>query len=391
MMSQDSKRELLDALRPRYGQASRSEKGRLLDEYVLITGYHRKYLIHLLRHPPPSKTRRKRKGKSRYNLPVQAALVKVWRAANCICGKRLVPCMEHFVCSLERHGELNLNPETRSLLLQMSAATADRLLQRHRLQHKRRGLSTTKPGTLLKQRIPIRTFSEWDDHCPGFVQIDLVAHCDDSTGGQYLYSLVLVDVATAWTECVAVPNKGQKAVFEALCLARQRLPFPMLGLHSDNGSEFINDQLFRYCQQEGLTFTRSRPYKKNDQAYVEQKNWTVVRQFVGYDRYQGPKALLAMQALYTVLRLYVNFFQPVMKYVSKKRVGSKLIKHYDAAMTPYHRALAAAQTSPQKEQELQQLYLDLNPAALLRHIHQLQDLLWSLAVRSYNEATNRLR
>jgi hypothetical protein len=380
MMSHQSKRELLDALRPRYYQASRSEKGRLLDEYVLITGYHRKYLIHLLRHPPSPRKRRKRKGNSLYTLPVQAALVKVWRSANCICGKRLVPCMEHFVSSLERHGELDLSPETRSLLLQMSPATADRLLQRHRLQHKRRGLSTTKPGTLLKQRIAIRTFSEWDDHLPGFVQVDLVAHCDDSTGGQYLHSLVLVDVATAWTECVVVPNKGQKAVFEALCLARQRLPFPMLGLHSDNGSEFINDHLFRYCEQEGISFTRSRPYKKNDQAYVEQKNWTVIRQFVGYDRYQGPKALVAMQALYSVLRLYVNFFQPVMKYVSKKRVGSRLIKRYDTAMTPHQRVLAAAETSPQMEQELQQLCLDLNPAALLRHIHKLQEVLWSLPV-----------
>jgi hypothetical protein len=380
MMSYQSKRELLDALRPRYCQASRSEKGRLLDEYVLITGYHRKYLIQLLRHPPPPRTRRKRKGNTLYTLPVQAALVQVWRAANCICGKRLVPCMEHFVSSLERHGELNLSSEIRSLLLQMSPATADRLLRRHRLQHKRRGLSTTKPGTLLKQRIPIRTFAEWDDHQPGFVQVDLVAHCDDSTAGQYMHSLVLVDVATAWTECVAVPNKGQKAVFEALCLARQRLPFPMLGVHSDNGTEFINDHLFRYCDQEGLSFTRSRPYKKNDQAYVEQKNWTVVRQFVGYDRYEGPKALVAMQALYTVLRLYVNFFQPVMKYVSKKRVGSRLIKRYDAAMTPYHRVLAAAESSPQKQQELQQLNLDLNPAALLRHIHKLQDVLWSLPV-----------
>ncbi len=380
MMSYQSKRELLDALRPRYCQASRSEKGRLLDEYVLITGYHRKYLIQLLRHPPPPRTRRKRKGNTLYTLPVQAALVKVWRSANCICGKRLVPCIEHFVSSLERHGELNPNPEIRSLLLQMSPATADRLLRRHRLQHKRRGLSTTKPGTLLKQRIAIRTFAEWDDHHAGLVQVDLVAHCDDSTAGQYVHSLVLVDVATAWTECVAVPNKGQKAVFEALCLARQRLPFPMLGVHSDNGTEFINDHLFRYCDQEGLTFTRSRPYKKNDQAYVEQKNWTVVRQFVGYDRYQGPKALVAMQALYTVLRLYVNFFQPVMKYVSKKRVGSRLIKRYDTAMTPYHRVLAAAETSPQKQQELQQLNLDLNPAALLRHIHKLQDVLWSLPV-----------
>jgi len=230
--------------------------------------------------------------------------------------------MEEFVSALERHGQLQLDAQTRHLLLQMSPATADRLLHSERERIKPHGLSTTKPGTLLKQAIPIRTFADWDDKRPGFVEVDLVAHCHDSTGGEYLHTLVLTDVATAWTEGMALPNRSQKAVQKAIQQLQQRLPFPLLGLDSDNGAEFINANLLRYCKDHGITFTHSRPYQKNDQAYVEQKNWTVVRQTVGYDRYEGPQALERMQALYQVLRLYINFFQPVMKLQSKKRVGS---------------------------------------------------------------------
>lgn len=379
MMSYRSKRELLDTVRPRYYKATRVEKKCMLDELVAITGYHRKYLIHLLKHPSGSRQRRKRRRKRRYTLRVQAALIQVWRAANCICSKRLVPCMEDFVTALERHGELQLAPQTRQLLLQMSPATADRLLHSERARSKPHGLSTTKPGTLLKKAIAIRTFADWDDKRPGFVEVDLVAHCHDSTGGEYLHTLVLTDVCTAWTECVALPNRGQQAVAEAIHQVRQDLPFPLLGLDSDNGSEFINANMLRYCQQEGITFTRSRPYKKNDQAYVEQKNWIVVRQLVGYDRYEGPLAVQHMHSLYQVLRLYVNFFQPVRKLISKKRIGHRVTKKYDPAKTPYRRVWDASEINVETKIKLQQLYLSLNPAALLRQIHELQDQLWRLA------------
>lgn len=381
MMSFKGKRELVDTVRPRYYQATRPEKKRILDELVANTGYNRKYAIHLINHPAQSRRRRKRRGKRRYTLPVKAALITVWRAANCICSKRLVPFMEEFVTALERHGEIQLSVETRDLLLAMSRATVDRLLHSERPHYKRRGLGTTKPGTLLKQAIPIRTFADWDDLRPGFVDAvaDLVAHCNDSTGGEYLHTLVLTDVATAWTECVALPNRGQKAVGAAIHLSRQCFPFPMLGLDSDNGSEFINANLLRYCQQEHITFTRSRPYKKNDQAHVEQKNWTVVRQIVGYDRYEGPEALAQMQALYKVLRLYVNFFQPVMKLMSKQRVGSKVRKKYDVAKTPFRRVLDVPEASNESKVRLLHQHLSLNPAALLRQIHTLQEQLWRLA------------
>ena len=379
MMSQQSKREMLNTVRTRYRSATRPQKSVLLDELGAITGYHRKYLIHLLGHPSEASERPKRRRKRLYTLPVQAALVQVWRAANCICAKRLVPCMKEFVSALERHGELQLDAQTRQLLLQMSPATADRLLHSERAHTKRHGLSTTKPGTLLKQAIPIRTFADWNDKRPGFVEVDLVAHCNDSTGGQYLHTLVLTDVATAWTECMALPNRGQEGVKEAIQQLQQRLPFPLLGLDSDNGTEFINANLLRYCQDQGITFTRSRPYKKNDQAFVEQKNWTVVRQVIGYDRYEGLQAVERMQAVYQVLRLYVNFFQPVMKLVSKRRVGSRVAKKYDIAKTPYRRVWQSSEIEVPAKVQLQQQYLSLNPAALLREIHTRQNELWRFA------------
>jgi len=379
MMSQRTKQELVDTVRPRYYAATRAEKGLILDELEANTGYHRKYAIHLLHHPKEVPVRHKRRAKHRYSLPVQAALVKVWRAANCICGKRLVPCLEWFVSAMERHGELALDSETRCLLLAMSPATADRLLHHERQTNVRRGLSTTKPGTLLKQAIAIRTFADWNGARPGFFEVDLVAHCGDSTRGEYVHTLVMVDVATGWTELVALPNKGQKAVTAAIDRVRQRLPFPMLGLDSDNGSEFINGTLARYCVQHHITFTRSRPYKKNDQPYVEQKNWTVVRQMIGYDRYEGAQAAQCMQTLYDDLRPYVNCFQPLMKMTAKKRVGSRLRKWYDLARTPYQRVLAVCEANAASKAQLQQQYLSLNPVALLRSIHQLQDKLWRLS------------
>ncbi|MBC7262179.1 MAG: transposase family protein [Chloroflexi bacterium] len=378
MMSRKSKQELLDTVRPRYYKAGRKEKKRILDELVANTGYERKYIIQVLNHPAPPPVRRKRRGKSRYGLRVKAALIQIWRAANCICGKRLVAGMRDLIDALERHHELVLEDEIRDLLLHISPATVDRLLYSER-DKKRHGLGTTKPGTLLKQSIPIRTFADWDEQRPGFFEADLVAHCGSSAAGAYLYTLVLVDVHTGWTECIALANKGQQTVKKALDAVRQRLPFPMLGLDSDNDAAFINATLARYCAQEQITFTRSRPSKKNDQAYVEQKNWTTVRQTVGYDRYEGRRALRSMQTLYQVLRLHTNFFQPVMKMTAKKRVGSKVTKQYDNIQTPFRRVLSLPEVLDAKKAQLQECYLALNPAALLRQIHELQEQLWRLA------------
>jgi transposase InsO family protein len=268
---------------------------------------------------------------------------------------------------LEHHGELALDPETKVLLLQMSASTIDRRLAPFR-QQRGRGKSTTKPGTLLKDAIAVRTFADWDDARPGFVEIDLVAHCGDTVAGQYLQTLTATDVRSGWTECLALPHRSQEAVSAAMVGLQARLPFPLLGVDSDNDSVFINETLKRFCEMVQITFTRSRPYRKNDQCYVEQKNWSVVRKTIGYRRYESSAALDLFRAIYADLRLYVNFFQPVLKLVHKERQGSKVYKRYDEAQTPHQRIMTSTNVSTKDKLRLQHTYLQLNPAGLRRQI-----------------------
>jgi hypothetical protein len=351
----------------------------MLDEFVAATGYNRKYAIHLLKNGLPKRRKHKRRAQTIYTPDVVAALVQVWQASGRLCSKRLQPFMSEFLDALARHDEMVFEPRIKALLCQMSPATIDRKLQRARArQGRQRGLSTTKPGTLLKKSIPIRTFIDWNEQQPGFVEVDLVAHCGDTTAGVYLNTLCLVDIYTHWCGLAALPNKGQIATFIALKAIRQRLPFPLLGLDSDNGSEFINDQLFRYCLDQHITFTRSRPYHKNDQAHVEQKNWSVVRQTVGYDRYESPEALNLLTAIYTDLELHVNFFRPTLKLSEKKREGSKVRKRYEPARTPYRRVIASPIVPDEDKTQLCQIYLGLNPLALQRQVEANLHLLWNL-------------
>jgi hypothetical protein len=388
MMSLVSKQEVVTVVSQRYRQATRSEKSRILDEVVAMTGYDRKYAIAVLNHPPQPRVTRPRFKARRYTPQVKDELVKLWRMADGICAKRLVPALPSLVAALERHGGLSLDAATKTLLLSLSPATADRLLHQERRRLKPHGVSTTKPGTLLKTQIPIRTWADWDDARPGFVEIDLVAHCDDSLGGEFLYSLNVTDVATQWTECEALLNRSQSAVTPALERIRTRLPFARLGIDSDNGSEFINATMLRYCEDHCFTFTRSRPYKKNDQAHVEQKNWTIVRRYVGYDRFEGRTAYQALNALYGVVRLYTNCFLPVLKLVEKARVDGKVRKKYDSATTPYQRVLDSGSLTDEARSELEEMYLTLNPAALKHRLEQLQAGLWQYAsVRLVREAT----
>jgi hypothetical protein len=301
-----------------------------------------------------------------------------------------VPGLPTLIDALERHGELTLDAPTRALLLTLSAATADRLLAPARHAALPRGRTITKPGSLLRHQIPIRTFADWDDAIPGFFEIDLVGHGGESTAGEYLHSLVLTDITTQWTECVALRNRGEQAVSSAIGQVRTLLPMPMRGLDSDNGGEFINHLLVRYCEGERITFTRCRPYKKNDQCHVEQKNYSLVRQVVGYDRYEGESAYQALTALYRPLRLSTNYFQPSVQLVSKQRAGSKVTKRYDVAQTPYQRILAAPEVSEERKASLREIYLALNPAALRREIERAQEGLWQRAgVRTTREATTR--
>ena len=388
MMSMSARRELLAQVAPRYQEASGLEKIQILDEFVANTGYHRKYAIRVLKHVPRPRTRLRRTRKRKYTPAVRQALVTLWRAADCICGKRLAPFLPELAATLERYGELRLDDETRALLREISPATVDRLLRPTRVGHARRGLSTTKPGTLLKKQIPIRTFADWQEDEPGFLEIDLVAHCGTATDGEYLNTLVLTDIQTTWTECIALPNRSQRAVSTAIRRVREEFPFAILGLDSDNGSEFINANLLRYCQQEQITFTRSRPYKKNDQAHVEQKNWTHVRHFIGYGRYEGSEARQILRALYERLNLYMNFFQPTLKLVEKRTVNGRVRKKYDEARTPFRRAMACDQVSDEMKANLQAIHEMLNPLSLLEQIERLQSQLWKLeVVRFTNEAT----
>ena len=379
-MSFQAKRELLAQVAPRYQHATQSHKSLILDEFVAATGYARKYAIRLLTQPvlPPAPIKRPRQ--RRYGPAVQDALVTAWTAANFICAKRLVPFLPELVPSLERHGHLQLTDDVRAQLLSISPATADRILRARRKVDHPKGISTTKSGKLLKHQVPVRTFSDWNDASPGFLEADLVAHCGTSAEGSFLYSLVLTDVATGWTECLALPYRSQHVVVQALGHAKQLLPFPLLGLDTDNGGEFLNAEVFAFCEREQITFTRGRAYRKNDQCYIEQKNGAIVRQLVGYDRLEGERAYRQLTELYRAVRLYVHFFQPSMKLVTKRREGSRVSRTYDTAQTPFQRLLASGVLIPERWVHLEQLSTSLDPVRLLEQITLLQDALWRHAI-----------
>lgn len=378
---QASKHELVTALRDRYWAASRRERGQVLDTVVEATGYHRKYALTVLRRGPPVKrpTLHRRGRRSTYGPAVVGALQVAAGATGWICGKRLAPFLPELIPALEREGALNLTDGVRTALLQVSAATIDRRLARARREAKPFGLGTTKPGSLLKRQIPIKTYTPWDEQEPGFCEIDLVAHCGATTAGSYVHTLDVTDVASGWTECVAVGNKDQESVRAALEAARARLLFPLKGIDSDNGSEFLNGHLLRYCTREHLTFTRCRPYHKDDQAHVEQKNWNVVRQLIGYDRFESEEACARLNRIYELLHIYVNGYLPVMKLVGKAREGAKVHKRYDQAKTPYRRLREAGVVSPEQQAVFDTALAEHGPLGLRRRIERELDRLWDLA------------
>ena len=385
-LSLKSRRELWAQTADPYGQVRGREKGQILDQFVAATGYSRKHAITVLNHPQVSQGHSVRRSR-RYDERVEQALISLWKAANQICAKRLVPFLPELVSSMERHGHLSLPEDVRERLLTISPATADRLLARER-SPTQRGQSMTRPGSLLKKQIRVRTFTDWDDLQPGFVEADLVAHCGETTEGSFLHTLVLVDVATGWTECLALLRRSEADVIGALNSVRQRLPVALLGLDTDNGSEFINYEMLRYCQRERITFTRSRVNKRNDQAYVEEKNGSVVRRLIGYDRYEGVDAWRALMQLYEVLRLYLNLFQPSMKLLSKKRDGARVSKRYDQAQTPCQRVLASTQVRKWDKAELRRLFRELDPLALLKELERRQDRFWQYANRGPTQSAD---
>jgi len=378
-MTQGSIREYTEAVRERYLHGPKKEKGKILDEFTKITGRHRKAAIRLLRRGNQPRANRRRGRPRQYGATVAGALRVAWEATDRLCSKRLCPFLPELVTVLRRHGDSTMAAEIEAQLCQISPSTIDRLLRPYRRLGGRCPFTTTKPGSLLKSSIPIRTFADWQEDRPGFLEVDLVSHCGESTEGFYLTTLSTVDVASGWSECIGVWGKGQERVGGAIHQVRKRLPFSLLGLDSDNGSEFINQHLYTYCQREGITFTRSRSYKKNDSCHVEQKNWSVVRRLIGYDRYNSRAALEALNRTYDLLRLYINFFQPVMKLVKKTRHGAKVHKVYDTARTPYQRLLESGVLTEAKHQELAATYHGLSPVTLLKKINENLEHLWAMA------------
>ena len=378
-LSMAERRAVTKHLARRYERASKKEKGSILSELCELTGWTRRHARRALsaalhpvdRRPPPVRPRV-------YGPEVLEPLTRVWAILNGPAGKRLAPFLPEIVEVLERCGELEVAPDVRAKLVRISAATIDRLLEPGRRRLGVKGRSGTKPGSLLKRQIPIRTFAEWTETAPGFCEVDLVSHEGSDPTGDFCQTLTLTCVNTGWTEVRAVPNKAQRWVFEALRDIRATLPFPLLGLDSDNGSEFINNELYRYCVANRITFTRSRPYRKNDNCFVEQKNWPVVRQQVGYARYDTTEELTVLRELYTHLRPYVNFFQPQMKLVEKTRRGARVSKRFDPAATPYRRILASPEVTDQAKDALTQTYRGLNPVALKQAIGRCQDDLLQL-------------
>ena len=370
----------LALLKARYRKASKKERSTILDEYVSTTGHHRKYAIGVLsgkrkraKHP----VRRPRR--TIYGDEEARALLVLSDLFDGICSKRLRAAMNIELPRLYEQGFLHINPVCYQKLIQASPATLDRLLTGRRLQvRKSRGF--TKPGTLLKHHIPIRTWADWTEDRPGFCEMDLVDHSGGITirGADHAWTLCFTDVKVTWTECVATPNKAQVHVCDAIGRARERLPFPLLGIDSDNGSEFINDQLYRYSVQERITFTRGRAGKKNDSAYAEQKNWSVVRRAVGYYRYDTPQQLDVLNRLYAVMHFYVNFFLPTMKLEEKSRLGSKVKKVYDEPRTPYARVLESPHVSEEHKAQLRETYAVLDLVSLRQQINDLQSQLLDL-------------
>jgi transposase InsO family protein len=375
-----SLREYAAVQRLRYQQAPRSEKHRLLDEIVAVTGLHRKAAIRLLGRAPRARRTPGPGGRPRvYGPEVARAAEVVWQASGRIGAHRLQPFVAELLDRLLVWGELIVSPQVEKLLRQISRPTLARVLAPARAQYPVRGATITHPSHLLRQEIPVRTFTEWDDARPGFVEIDLVAHCGTSTRGFYLCTLCAVDITTAWIELDAVWGKNQERVGSAVHRVRERLPMPLVGLDSDNGSEFINRHLLTWCRRHGITFTRSRAWKKNDSAHVEQKNGAIVRHLIGYDRFVSKAAFTQLRRVYELVRLHSNFFQPVQKLVTKARQGARTHRVYDCAQTPYQRLCAAGVLAPAKRDELERLYQTLNPLQLRRDLDAALARLWPLA------------
>lgn len=376
-ISVTTKKELIAALAKRYLQGSREEKSRILDQFVAISGMHRKHAMRLLRGTHNQVASRPRP--RIYDEAARQALIVLWESSDRVCGKRLKALLPTLVISMERHGHLNLDDRVRALLLQMSAATIDRALKDIRETAGGRRRRHSVASSALRRSVPVRTFSDWDDPAPGFVEADLVSHSGPVARGSFVQTLVLTDIASGWTECAPLLVREQKLLTEVLSELRRLMPFPLLGFDTDNDSVFINETIRDYCLDSNIEFTRCRPYRKNDRAFVEQKNGSIVRRIVGYHRYEGVEAAATLADLYRSVRFFINFFQPSFKLREKRRDGAVVKKTYHPPATPYQRLLADPRTPTEVRNRLSHIGDQLDPVKLLRDIRTAQQRLVEVA------------
>ena len=378
-ISKGTRTELLQKVAERYQAATRTEKRRILDEFVAITGYHRKHAIRLLNADVASKKRRKGGRRRVYDDAVLEALVVLWEASDRVCGKRLRALLPVLVPALERHGHLDLDASVRERVLSASAATIDRLLAPTRTAATGKTRKALQSRTGVRKSIPVRTFSDWKEPEPGYTEVDLVSHCGGDSSGSFVHTLTLTDIASGWTECMPLVVRDASLVVEALRRFTVTLPFPLLGVDTDNGSEFINEGVIGFCSANNIEFTRSRPYRKNDQAWVEQKNGAVVRRLVGYRRLEGIRATEILSRLYAASRLFVNFFQPSFKLKEKKRIGARVTRRYHAPQTPCARLLTTDGVEEAAKERLSFVAQSLDPLKLLDEIRTEQHHIVSIS------------
>lgn len=365
-MSNLAKKEYIIEIRKRYFLATKSEKSLILDELCTVCSFNRKYAIRLISKKNTSYYKKKGRPKKYYSQAIVEFLKDLWVLTNLACAERLKAAIPLWLPHYNFHSNNHLTEKDVKLLSEISPSTIKRLLRRLKSKYKKFGLCTTKPGSLLKKQVPIK-LNQWDESKPGFIEADTVAHCGSSTAGQFVYTLNIVDIATGWTEQRALWGKGQRGVFYALKNIRELLPFKVLGFDCDNGSELLNYMLLEYFtnQKNPIQYTRSREYKKNDNAHIEEKNWTHVRQFIGYQRFDKIETVGMLNDLYlNEWRFYLNFFLPAFKLIEKKRDGSKIIKKFSSPMTPYQRLLASDQIKSTKKKELTKIFNSLDPFVL---------------------------
>jgi integrase-like protein len=376
-MTHAARAELANAIRSRYRAVAGKEKRRILEEFIAATGYHEKSAIRVLNSVPALNRRQTRHRPSLYDEAARGALIVLWEASDRVCGKRLKALLPILLSALERNGHLKLDDVIRPKILSMSAATIDRLLRMPRNATRARKAPRIMPEP--RRRIRMRTFADWNQPAPGSMEMDLVAHCGTVNRGSYVHSLVLTDIASGWTEAAPIVVREGSLVVETLERIRASLPFALRALDVDNGSEFVNDRMIEYCLSHGIELTRSRPYRKNDQAWIEQKNGAVVRKLLGYRRFEGLAAARAITRLYGASRLFVNFFQPSFKLAAKHRDGAKVAKRYHPPQTPCERLLQSESISMAAKHMLREISAELDPLKLLEEMRAVQAYLTSLA------------